>query len=129
MNQITIKTQKKIEIVDITKIIEEIILKENKEFCLVYTPHTTVALLVGENEIDLMNDYKKTIETLLSVSRPFSHCGHGVPNAEAHILGTLHGCSVIMPIENGQLKRGKFQSILFFEFDGPRERQIWVYQM
>jgi thiamine phosphate synthase YjbQ (UPF0047 family) len=36
---------------------------------------------------------------------------------------------VIIPIENNQLKCGKFQSILFFELDGPRERQIWVYQL
>ena len=129
MNELTIKTLKKIEVIDITKDVEQIIRDyDYKEgFCLVYTPHSTVALVVGENEKDLMKDYERTAETLLLASRPFSHCGHGVPNAEAHIFGALHGCSVILPIENNQLKRGKFQSILFFELDGPRERQIWIY--
>jgi len=129
MKELRIQTSQKIEILDLTDEVERLIPEQRDGFVLVYCPHSTVALTVGENEADLMHDYARVVETLLAGSRPFQHCGHGVPNAEAHIFSALHGCSVIMPVENGRLKRGKFQSILMMEADGPRERQIWVYTL
>jgi len=52
---------------------------------------------------------------------------HGDPNAEGHIFGLLHGCTVLVLVEKGKIKVGTNQKIIFFEASGPREdRKIWV---
>lgn len=129
MQELTIKTNNNIEILNITEEIENLFCKDDSGFCLIYCPHSTTAVAIGEDEVDLMKDYKRVVETILSPSRPFQHCGHGIPNAEAHIFSFLHGCSIVIPLEKGSLKRGKFQSVLFVEVDGPRERKVWIYKL
>jgi len=96
-------------------------------FCLVYTPHTTAALVIAESEGDLMHDYARMAARLLGPSGPFRHCGHGIPNAEAHLFGALCGCSVLATItEDGRLRLGTFQRIILIECDGPRQRKVWI---
>jgi secondary thiamine-phosphate synthase enzyme len=126
MREFTVASTAKIEVIDITSRVQEQLSPDAQGLCLIYCPHTTAALLIGENEQDLIRDYERVAETLLANSRPFRHCGHGVPNAEAHIFSALHGCSALVFVEKGKLKLGKFQRILLFELDGPRERKIWV---
>ena len=127
MKQFAVASSKKIEVIDITKQVQDQLAANEQGLCLVYCPHTTAALMIGENEQDLMKDYERVADTLFAGSRPFLHCGRGNPNAEAHIFSALRGCSVLVPVEQGQLQLGGFQSILLFELDGPRERQVRIY--
>jgi len=127
MIEFTVETTCKIQVVNITQDVQQRLAPDAEGLCVAYCPHTTVALVLAEDERDLMEDYERVMETLLVGSRPFKHCGHGNPNAEAHIFGALHGCSVVVPVEQGKLALGDFQSLLLFEADGPRTRKVRVY--
>jgi secondary thiamine-phosphate synthase enzyme len=127
MIEFAVETTKSIEVVNITKQVQDRLPHDAEGLCVVYGPHTTMAVVIGETESDLVEDYERVIETCLAGSRPFKHCAHGNPNAEAHIFGALHGCSVLVPVEDGKLLLGQWQSILLFEGDGPRQRKVRVY--
>jgi secondary thiamine-phosphate synthase enzyme len=127
MSEFTVETTQKLEVINITQDVQERVPPESDGLCVVYAPHTTMSLLIAETEDDLLDDYVRVMETWLVGSRPFKHCGHGNPNAEAHIFGALHGCSVVVPVEKGKLMLGGFQSILLCEADGPRQRKVRVY--
>jgi secondary thiamine-phosphate synthase enzyme len=127
MSEFTVETTKKLEVINITQDVQDRVPSEADGLCVVYAPHTTMSLVIAETEDDLLEDYVRVMETWLAGSRPFKHCGHGNPNAEAHIFGALHGCSVVVPVEKGKLVLGGFQSILLWEADGPRQRKVRVY--
>jgi secondary thiamine-phosphate synthase enzyme len=127
MFEFTVETTKKLEVVNITQDVQECLPPEAEGLCVVYGPHTTMAVVIGETEADLVEDYGRVMETWLAPSRPFKHCAHNNPNAEAHIFGALHGCSVLVPVEGGKLSLGQWQNILLFEGDGPRQRKVRVY--
>jgi secondary thiamine-phosphate synthase enzyme len=93
---------------------------------MVYCPHTTMALLVGEDEAALVTDYTRAAERLLAGCGPFGHVIKGCANAEAHIISALSGCSVHVPVVKGQLALGRCQSLLLLELDGPHERTVQV---
>lgn len=126
MREINVKSIRAIQVFDITDLVRDCLPQGANGLYHVFCPHTTASILIGENEDALMRDYEKVAATLLSHCRPFEHCGHGVPNGEAHIFGALHGCSALVPVMDGTIKLGTFQRILFFELDGPRERKVWV---
>jgi len=127
MSEFTVETTQRLEVINVTREVQERVPPESDGLCVVYAPHTTMSVLIAETEDDLLEDYVRVMETWLAGSRPFKHCGHGNPNAEAHIFGALHGCSVVVPVEKGELMLGGFQSILLCEADGPRQRKVRVY--
>ena len=86
--------------------------------------HTTAALIICENDSDLLADLVKVAETWLSDMRPFKHGRYGNPNAEAHILSALAGASLTLPFVDGRLVLGAWQRILLLELDGPRLRNL-----
>jgi secondary thiamine-phosphate synthase enzyme len=51
---------------------------------------------------------------------------HGEGNSDAHIKASLVGSSVTVPVEQGRLRLGTWQSIYLAEFDGPRTRRVWI---
>ncbi len=126
--EFTIKTNKREEIIDITKKIEEIVIKisdKDSKACLVYAQHSTCSIIVNENYDeavceDILNWLKKQI--------PQGRWEHDKTdnNADAHIKASILGPSQIIPIENGKLQLGRWQGIVLAEFDGPRERKIIV---
>jgi len=127
MFEFTVETTKRLEVVNITQAVRDCLPPGSEGLCVVYGPHTTMAVAIGETEADLVDDYERAMETWLAGSRPFKHCAHNNPNAEAHIFGALHGCSALVPVEDGKLALGQWQNILLFEADGPRERKVRVY--
>lgn len=131
-----IKTNKREEIIDITKevgkIVEELIEKDKKRVCnkdvracLVYCPHATCAIIINEN-------YDKAVcDDILSFLRkqiPQGIWKHDKidNNADAHIKSSIIGCQQLIPIENNKLELGTWQGIALAEFDGPRERRVIV---
>ncbi len=90
----------------------------------VFTFHTTTAITVNEAESGLMEDL---IEAGVSVvpKRDYRH-NRIDNNAEAHIISSIIGNSVALPVENGNLRLGTWQSVLLLEFDGPRTRKVGV---
>ncbi len=123
MKAIMIETRSRMEVLDITSEVEKNIEKEDG-LALVYTPHTTTALVINEAESGLIED----IMNILRILVPRAEYKHNRidNNADAHLRACLLGNSVVVPVENGSLKLGTWQRILFIELDGPRRRKVYV---
>ncbi|MDD1731680.1 MAG: hypothetical protein CG440_1342 [Methanosaeta sp. NSM2] len=122
-----IVTSRQIEIVDITDGIERYVndCGREKGICLVYSLHTTTALIINEADEALLNDILKLMERIAPQAAGYQH-DRGDGNAHAHLRAALLGNSVIIPVENGGLALGTWQRILFIEMDGPRKRRLSI---
>ena len=67
---------------------------------------------------DLISAYEKMV--------PDIHFAHAEGNSDAHLMTTLLGSSVTVPVEDGRLRLGTWQGIFFVELDGPRSRKVCV---
>lgn len=126
MIKLNIKTTSKVEIIDITEDVKSVVNKLNKKdgIILIYVPHTTAAITINENyDPNVGNDIMEILNII--APRDFNY-KHIEGNAPAHIKASLIGSSVMLILENGEIKMGRWQGILFFEFDGPRNREIWI---
>ena len=122
-----IVTSRQIEIVDITDGIERYVndCGREKGICLVYSLHTTTALIINEADEALLNDILKLMERIAPQAAGYQH-DRGDGNAHAHLRAALLGNSVIIPVEKGGLALGTWQRILFIEMDGPRKRRLSI---
>ncbi len=102
---------------------------------LVFSRHTTTALAINENEERLLEDIKVYLQKLAPTEAKYLHNDlhlRIVPpdepmNAHSHLMAiTLLNTSEVIPVADGQLALGTWQSVLFFELDGPRSRKVWV---
>lgn len=126
--EFTVKTNKREEIIDITKEVEKIVDRasdEDSKACLVYVSHATCAVIVNENyDENVCEDILDFLRKLIPQGK-WKHDNID-NNADAHIKASIIGPSQIIPVENGKLQLGKWQGIALAEFDGPRERKIIV---
>jgi secondary thiamine-phosphate synthase enzyme len=124
---IEIETRKCVEVVDITDHVERTMRESGVEngICLVYSQHTTTGLTVNEADGALINDILDLLQRIAPQGAGYQH-DQGDGNAHAHLQATMLGNSVIIPVEKSRLAMGKWQRILFFELDGPRQRSIFV---
>ena len=125
--QFVIKTQKREEVIDITKQIQALVsrysLKEG--LCNIFIPHATAAVTINENCDEKVNeDFLEAMRKIApkGVWKHDSVDGNG----DSHIKASLIGPSITIPIQNNRLLLGRWQGIMFCEFDGPRERTILV---
>jgi secondary thiamine-phosphate synthase enzyme len=88
--------------------------------CVIYSTHTTSAIVVNENEGGLTQDILKKVVEDYPSGRGWQH-DRIDDNADAHLGGTFIGPSVTIPIRDGALVLGTWQSIFFLELDGPRQ--------
>jgi secondary thiamine-phosphate synthase enzyme len=112
------------EVINVTEQLGAVVHGIEHGLALYYTPHTTAALLLCEDDVELRQDLLRVAATLFAGGRPFSHVRNNNPNAEAHLLSALGGSSLSVAIQNGKLDLGAYQNILFFELDGPKRREI-----
>ena len=119
-----IKTSKKKEVVDITSIIENSIKNTKSGLVTIYIPHTTAGVTINEAyDKDVAADMLTVLEKLVPFSDKYKHLEG---NSDAHIQASLIGSSVTIVIENSKLMLGRWQGVFFMEFDGPRNRQIYI---
>ena len=124
--RLSIKTQAKQEIVDITERVARAVRESalSDGLCTIFVPHTTAAITINENaDPAVKEDILNALGRLVPAG---PHYKHAEGNAHAHIRASLLGHSVTVPIEAGKLTLGTWQGILFCEFDGPRQREVWV---
>lgn len=122
--EVCISTNLKTQALDITATCQFMIGSASNGIAVFNVMHTTAALIVCENEADLRDDIVRVAENWLAGQRPFQHGRFSAPNAEAHITSALTGTSLTMPIADGKLLLGAWQSILLLELDGPRQRKL-----
>lgn len=129
----TLTSEEGTEVSDITKLIRDIVQNApiTAGIALINTLHTTCALFVNEFQAALVDDIKGLMERLVPERGGYRHddprysdCERG--NAHSHLRAALLGRSIAVGVNNGELTLGRFQSIIFAEFDGPRKREIHV---
>ncbi len=126
---VVVKTSKRVEIVDITDLVEEFIANVNGSgLLLVKVPHTTAAITVNEAEPGLLEDIAEALLKIAPVEYPWRH-NRIDNNAHAHIASSLIGDSRIIPVVNGKLELGMWQRVLLVELDGPRSRRVLLYYL
>ncbi len=121
-----VKTTKHTSFVNITNQVREIVRnsKVNSGLCIVYVPHTTACVLINEGaDPDVIRDIAYSLEKLIPWKDNYAH---SEGNSAAHIRSAIIGNSRIIPIENGDLLLGTWESIFLVDFDGPRERKVIV---
>lgn len=126
MQKVSVRTRKRIELIDITDQIQDIVIKSKiKEgVCLLFCPHTTAGLTINENaDPSVREDITNALNKLVPENAGYTH---SEGNADSHIKSSLFGSSLTVFVRAGQLAFGTWQGIYFCESDGPRTREIWV---
>lgn len=95
--------------------------------CAVIVPHTTAAVTINSSldpttPDDIIDDLRRLVPTRVD----FKHQYDTPADAAGHIKAAIIGHSITLAVENGDLLLGGSQSILFYEFDGPRQRRVQV---
>ncbi len=119
-----IETNTRKEAVEITSIVAKHVKDVKSGIVVVYVPHTTAGITINEAfDPAVMEDVLNELARLIPYSSRYKHLEG---NADAHIQATLTGSSVTIPIENGELMLGRWQGVFFVEFDGPRNRKVYI---
>ena len=119
--KIILNTSRNFEIIDITsKINDEIDIESG--IVNVFSKHSTSAIVVNENERGLLNDLELMLSDLVSDKYSWQH-DRIDNNAKSHLKSFLLSSSETLPISNGKLDLGTWQSIFFIELDGPRNNR------
>jgi secondary thiamine-phosphate synthase enzyme len=126
METVQVKTKKLKDIVDLTPKLNRIIQSKNFQngLCHVFLTHTTAALTTGEIGEGTEEDFLEVAEKIIPKIK-FRHA-HDPSHAWSHMAASLIGASLTVPVKNGELRLGTWQSVLLVELDGPRERQLIV---
>jgi secondary thiamine-phosphate synthase enzyme len=122
---IRVSSQRRRQLVDITGFVQESVAGSGvaEGLCHVHAPHTTAAVTVNENaDPDVGVDLLAAFERLI----PAVAWRHSEGNSDAHLLSTLIGAAVTLPVSGGELQLGRWQAVYFVELDGPRRREVWV---
>ncbi|MFC1669643.1 secondary thiamine-phosphate synthase enzyme YjbQ [Spirochaetota bacterium] len=126
MESFKVKTNSREELIDITHEVIEIVRRKNVSdgLCCIYTPHTTAGITINENaDPTVRSDIIKGLAHLDFESVGFRHMEG---NSPAHLKSSIFGCSEIVIVQNNNLQLGTWQGIYFCEFDGPRNRKVFV---
>ena len=120
---IEVRTTSHRQMVNITSRVAAAIEGSGGGLCHVFVPHTTAAVVINESaDPDVARDLVAAYEAMVP-SIPFAH---SEGNSDAHLMATLLGSSVTVPVEDGRLCLGTWQGIFFVELDGPRLRKVRV---
>lgn len=124
MFEILIKTTQRIESRNITDEVLSAIQGKSGKILHVYTPHTTCGIVINEDaDPHVMEDVLGALDRMAPGSYPYKH---GEGNSDAHIKSILTGCAVTIPVSKDKPALGTWQGIFLMEFDGPRERSVYV---
>lgn len=119
--EFTFGTNRHRELVNITHRVQD---EANKAkfksgIVLVYAPHATGSIIIDEDESGLKQDVLDTLWRLIPEENNYQH-DRIDDNSHSHQKSGIVGCSKVIPLVNGSLALGTWQSIFFLESDGPR---------
>jgi len=126
LKEFDVITKEHYQFIDITRKIEQIVEESgvNEGLVLVFAAHTTVAVLINENEPGLNKDWLKVFKKMTS-GLNLSH-NQIDNNAEAHLAAGLIGSEKTLIVRDGKLIQGTWQRVFLVELDGPRTRKVMV---
>ncbi len=126
MEIVRVKTRRRTELVDVTVQVERVVAESKvlSGVCYVYVPHTTAAVMINEHaDPDVATDLEGVFDRLVPHAGPYRH---SEGNTDSHAKAVMVGASQVIFVEEGKLALGRWQGVFFCEFDGPRERKMWV---
>jgi secondary thiamine-phosphate synthase enzyme len=128
MHELRVSTARRSHVVDITSDVRAAVDGANGSAVLVYVPHTTAGVTINEHADPAVGrDLEAALERMVADGWPWEHIEPGEENAPTHVRAALMGPSVLIPLrDDGTLALGTWQGIFFCEFDGPRERSVYV---
>ena len=129
MQEIRLKTERRTQLLDITRLVQEALGETNgAAAALVYVPHTTAGVTINEGaDPAVAQDLEAALEKVVDDGWDWKHVEDpDGPNAPSHIRASLMSPQILIPLDGGKLALGKWQGIFFCEFDGPRERKVYV---
>jgi secondary thiamine-phosphate synthase enzyme len=126
METLRVKTDRRTQLVDVTREVERAVAATGvaSGVCHVYVPHTTAAVMINEHaDPDVATDLEGVFDRLVPHKGPYRH---SEGNSDSHAKAVMVGASQMIFVEGGKLALGTWQGVFFCEFDGPRERKMWV---
>jgi secondary thiamine-phosphate synthase enzyme len=128
VHELTLQTERRSQLVDITREVAAAVAGQGGAAVLVYVPHTTAGVTVNEHaDPAVARDFEAALDRIVPAEWRWQHVEAGEENAPAHVRASLMGPSVVVPLrEDGSLALGTWQGVFFCEFDGPRRRSVYI---
>jgi secondary thiamine-phosphate synthase enzyme len=126
METVRVKTERRTQLVDVTSQVQRAVTKSGvaSGMCYVFVPHTTAAVMINEHaDPDVARDLEGVFDRLVPHAGPYRH---SEGNSDSHAKAVMVGASQVIFVEQGKLALGTWQGVFFCEFDGPRERKMFV---
>jgi secondary thiamine-phosphate synthase enzyme len=126
MEELRVRTAQRTQFVDVTEEAKQTVEKAGvvSGVCYVYVPHTTAGVMINEHfDPDVATDMEGVFERLVPRVGPYRH---SEGNSDAHAKAAMTRASQVIFVEDGKLALGRWQGVFLCEFDGPRERKMWV---
>ena len=119
-----VETDARTQVIDVTDDVRDAVPDDATGVCTVFVRHTTAGVIVNDNGPTLVGDIESFLDDLVPEDGHAHDALDG--NADSHLRATLVGSDVSIPVEDGELTLGTWQSVLFVECDGPRSREFVV---
>jgi secondary thiamine-phosphate synthase enzyme len=128
VREIAIRTTRRTQLVEITEDVQSAVNGANGAAAiLIYVPHTTAGVTVNERADPMVaRDFETALERIVDDGWTWKHIELGEENAPSHIRASLMSPQVLVPLDDGRLALGTWQGVFFCEFDGPRDRKVYV---
>jgi secondary thiamine-phosphate synthase enzyme len=129
VQEISLKTDRKTQLIEITELVRDALGGTNgATAALIYVPHTTAGVAINERiDPELVTDLENAFTRVVGDDWEWKHDDEDGPNAPSHARASLASSpQVLIPLRDGGLALGTYQGVFFCEFDGPRDRKIYV---
>jgi secondary thiamine-phosphate synthase enzyme len=127
VRQISVRTERRTQLLEITREVQDAVDGADVAAVLVFVPHTTAGVTINEHaDPAVARDFERALERMVGEGWGWEHIEAGEENAPSHIRAALMGPQVMVPVEGGRLALGTWQGIFFCELDGPRDRTVLV---
>jgi len=129
VRELKVATERKTQLVDVTDRVRAALEGNDGSLATLFVPHTTAGVLLqaaGEGATAVAGDVEAALERLVDETWPWEHVHEGDANPWSHVRTALTASSVSIPLEGGRLALGGHQAVFLAEFDGPRERTMYL---
>jgi secondary thiamine-phosphate synthase enzyme len=128
VRELKLKTERRTQLIEITEQVREALDGADGSAALVYVPHTTAGIAINERiDPELVDDLERAFGRVVGDDWEWKHNDEDGPNAPSHARASLASSpQVLIPLREGGLALGTYQGLFFCEFDGPRDRKVYV---
>ena len=127
MREIAVRSERRTQLIDITREVQEAVKGAGAAAVLVFVPHTTAGVTINEHaDPAVARDFERALERIVGDDWGWQHVEEGEENAPSHVRAALMSPQVLVPLREGRLALGTWQGIFFCECDGPRRRTVYV---